>query len=79
MAGRGLSVSVASGSYAFVAVQSSHCCGFCCRSRALGTQASVVVAHEPSCFVVFRILLDQRLNPCPLYWQADLGSSRKFI
>ena len=36
-----------------------------------GKQASVVVAHRLSCPMECRIFPDQRLNPCPLQWQAD--------
>ena len=56
----------------------SHCGGFsCCRARALGTQAlvvvahglqsagSVVVAHGLSCSVASGIFRDQGSNPCP--------------
>ena len=64
--------------------RASHCGGFsCCRARALGTRASVVVAHRLqsagsvvvahglSCSVACGIFLDQGSNPCPLHWQAD--------
>ena len=52
--------------------RASHCGGFsCCRARALGPQASVVVAHGLSCSAACRIFLDQGSNPCPLHWQAD--------
>ena len=51
---------------------SSHCGGFsCCRARALGTQASVVVVHRLSCSVACGIFPDQGLNLCPLHWLAD--------
>ena len=59
-------------------VQASHCGGFsCCRAQALGTLASVFVAHGPqslglavvahrlSCSSVSGILPDQGLNLCP--------------
>ena len=62
----------------------SHCGGFsCCRARALGTWASVVVAHGLqstgsvvvvhglSCSAACGIFPDQGSNPCPLHWQAD--------
>ena len=65
-------------------VQASHCGGFsCCRARALGARASVVVAHGLqstgsvvvahglSCSKVCGIFLDQGLNPCPMHQQAD--------
>ena len=45
------------------------CCG--CTARALGAQASVVVAHGLSCSAVRGIFPDQGSNPCPLHWQAD--------
>ena len=52
--------------------QASHCRGFsCCGARALGTRASVVVAHGLSCSVACGIFLDQGLNPFPMHWQAD--------
>ena len=48
----------------------SHCGGFsCCGARALGTRASVVVAHRFSCSAACGIFPDQGSNPCPL--QAD--------
>ena len=55
----------------------------CCGARALGAQASVVVArrlqsagsvvvvHGLSCSAVCGIFLDQGSNPCPLHWQVD--------
>ena len=62
----------------------SHCGGFfCCGARALGTRASVVVAHGLQsagsvavahgllCSAACGNLLDKGLNPCPLHWQAD--------
>ena len=50
----------------------SHCGGLsCCRARALGVQASVVVAHGLSCSAACGILPDQGSNPCHLHWQAD--------
>ena len=53
-------------------VQSSHCGGFsCCRAWALGTRASVVVAHGLSCSEACGIFPDQGSNPCPLHWQVD--------
>ena len=65
-------------------VRASHCGGFsCCRARALGAWASVVVAHRLysagsvvvvhglSCSVACGIFPDQGSNPCPLHWQAD--------
>ena len=36
-----------------------------------GTQASGVVSHGPGCSVACGIFPNQRLNPCPLHWQAD--------
>ena len=63
--------------------RASHCGGFsCCRARALGTWASVVVAHGLqsagsvvvvhglSCSTTCGIFPDQGSNPCPLHWQA---------
>ena len=65
-------------------VWTSHCSGFSCRgARALGPQASVVVArrlqstgsvvvaHGLSCSAACGIFPDQGSNPCPLHWQAD--------
>ena len=40
-------------------------------SRALGTQASVVVAHGLSCSTACGIFPDQGSNPSPLHWQVD--------
>ena len=52
--------------------RASHCTGFsCCRAWALGTWASVVVAHGPSCSVECGIFPDQGSNPCPLQWRVD--------
>ena len=59
--------------------QASHFHGFpCCRARALGARASVVVARgsvvvarrfsRSAAYVIFP---DQGSNPCPLHWQAD--------
>ena len=42
-----------------------------CRARALGAQASVVVAHGLSCSVACGIFPDQGSNLYPLHWQAD--------
>ena len=74
----------ACGFFSSYVVQASHCSGFfCCRARALGAQASavvarglqstgsVVVAYGPSCSTARGILPDQVSNPCPLLWQAD--------
>ena len=65
-------------------VWASHCNGFsCCGARALGTWASVVVAHglqsagsvvvapRLRCSVACGIFPDQGSNPCPLHWLAD--------
>ena len=50
----------------------SHCSGLsCCGARALGMQASVVVACGPSRSAACGILPGQGSNPCPLHWQAD--------
>ena len=62
----------------------SHCSGFsCCRAWAIGCRTSVivvpgfwstgsiVVAHRFSCQLACGIFLDQELNPCLLYWQAN--------
>ena len=45
--------------------------GFCCGARALGPQASVVVARGLSCSAACGIFLDSGSNPCPLHWQVD--------
>ena len=69
---RRLSLVVASGATLRCGVQASHCSGFsCCRARALGTWASVVVARGLSCSTACGIFPDQGLNPCPLHWQVD--------
>ena len=44
---------------------------FSLQSTALGTGASVVVAHELSCSAACRIFPDQGSNLLPLTWQAD--------
>ena len=52
--------------------RASHCSGFsCCGTRALGMQASVVVAHRPSSSAACGIFPDQGSNPRSLHWQAD--------
>ena len=85
MAARGLSPVATSQGYSLVAVcKASLCSGFSrCRARALGSWASVVAAcglwsagsvavvHRLSCSVACGILTNQRLNLCPLHWQAD--------
>ena len=66
------------------AAQVSHCSGFsCCGARALGVQASVVVArglqsagsvvvaHGLSCSAACGVFPDQGSNPFPLHWRAD--------
>ena len=51
--------------------RASHCGGFsCCGARALGAQASVVVAHGLS-YSACGIFPDQGSNLCSLHWQAD--------
>ena len=53
-------------------VWTSHCSGFSyCRAWTLGVQALVVVVHEFRCSLACEIFLDQRLNTCPLHFQAD--------
>ena len=53
-------------------VQASRCSGFsCCRARALGPWASVLVARGLSCSMACGIFPDQGLNPCSLHWQVD--------
>ena len=50
----------------------SHCSGSSCgKAQALGTQASVIVAHGLSCSKTCGVFPDQRSNPFPLHWQAD--------
>ena len=72
MAARGLSLVAARGDYS-----SLGCVGFSlrwlhfCGAWALGTQASVVVAHGLSCSAACGIFPDQGSNLCPLHWQAD--------
>ena len=54
--------------------RASHCDGFsCCGARALGAQASVVVARGLSCSAACGIFPDQGSTPCPLFWQEDLN------
>ena len=43
----------------------------CCGARALGSRASVVMAHRLSCSVACGIFTDRGLNPCPLHWEVD--------
>ena len=53
--------------------QASHLGGFsCCRAQALGTQASVAVAHRLRCSPTGGIFLDQGSNPCSLHWNQIL-------
>ena len=68
--------------YLFLAALGPCCCAqafsscseeatVCCGARALNTWVSVVVAHRlSSCLEACGIILDQRLNPCPLHWQT---------
>ena len=37
----------------------------------LQSTSSVVVVHRFSCHMAYWIFLEQRSNPCPLYWQVD--------
>ena len=65
-------LSLVAGASLHCSVRASHCGGFsCCRAWALGTRASVVVAHGSSCSAACGIFPDQGSNPCPLHWQAD--------
>ena len=60
---------VASGGYCLV-VLCNHCRGFCCcRARARGVWASVVVAHGLA--ALWHAVPNQGSNPCPLRWQVD--------
>ena len=43
----------------------------CCRARALGTRASVVVARGLCCSKPCGIFPDQESNLCALHWQGD--------
>ena len=63
VAARGLSLVVASGGYSSLRARASRCGGFsCCRARALGAQASVVVASGlSSCGSQ---ALERRLSSC---------------
>ena len=63
VAARGLSLVMARGATLRCGVQASHCDGFsCCGARALGAQASVVVAHGlSSCGLR---ALESRLGSC---------------
>ena len=52
--------------------QASYCgCFSCCREGAPIQALSVVVVQGLSCSVACEIFLEQGLNQCPLYWQAD--------
>ena len=64
IAARGLSLVAASGGYSLCCgAWASHCSGFsCCGARALGAQASVVVAHGLSSCVSWA--LERRLSSC---------------
>ena len=65
-----LSLVVASGATPCCHVWASHFADFSSfRPPALGTQASVVVAHGHSCPVASPQTIDR--TPCPLYWQVD--------
>ena len=68
VAARGLFLVAASGAYC-----SLWCSGSCCRARALGTWASVVVVHGLSCSVACGIFLDQGSNLCPLVGRQILN------
>ena len=62
---------VATQSYSLVAVHGLlTAVASCCGVRALGGQASVVVAHG-LCSMAYGIFPEQGLNLCPLHWQAD--------
>ena len=53
-------------------VQASCCGGFSCfGAQALGTWASVVVAHGLSCPEACGTFLDQGSNQCPLHCKVD--------
>ena len=68
----GLSLVVASGASLHCSVKAAHCSGVSCfRAQALDAWASVVVSHGLSCSMAHEIFLDDGLNSCPLYWQAD--------
>ena len=63
---RGLSLGVAAGATLSCSAWASHCGGFsCCRARALGTQASVVVTHGLSCSAACGIFPDQARTRVP--------------
>ena len=52
--------------------RASHCGGSsCCRARALGAWASLVVSHGLSFSTACGIFLGQGSNPYPLHWQED--------
>ena len=76
------------GAFLQLSAQASYCWGFsCCRARALGPLASVlvvpglyaalqstgsaIVVDGFSCSVACGIFPDQGWNPCLLHWQAD--------
>ena len=67
----GLSPVRASGAHSFLVVRGLLVAAASpCGERALGTSASVVVAHGLSCPTTSGIFPDQGSNPCPLHWQA---------
>ena len=67
----GLSLAAVSGGHSPLQ-HASHCSGLShCRAQAPGARAPAVVMHELSCSAACGILLDKRLNLCPLNWEAD--------
>ena len=72
-AARRLSLVGASGGHSSCIAWVSHYGDFSCCRQSTGSRraGSVVMVHRLSCFTVYGMFLDQGLNPCPLYWQAD--------
>ena len=59
-------------------LQASRCGGFSCGAQALGSTGFrscsmwiLVVTHGLSCSMACGVSLDQRLDLCPVHWQAD--------
>ena len=66
-----LSLVVVSGATLHCGACASHCSGFFgCGAQVVGLRALEVVLHRLICSKACGIFLDQRLNPCPLHWQA---------
>ena len=82
----GLPLVVVSGATLHCGTCTSLCSGFSgCGAQALGVRALEIAVHRLLCSKACGIFLDQRLNPCPLRWQAGSyplhhqGSTRIFL